>query len=149
MYGVAVGFHFPECYTVLSLVWIFRALRLAFIFQSAILYSSWILNKLCCGWLSFSRVLYSRGALGGADFVAVGFHFPECYTQAFREQIHKPLRLAFIFQSAIQGCPRVMGAACCGWLSFSRVLYCENPKPLAMAVAVGFHFPECYTGCLG
>ena len=122
-HDVAVGFHFPECYTGSSLRVTSRLLRLAFIFQSAIpAYPTW-LSVSGCGWLSFSRVLYFVQNMAIANCVAVGFHFPECYTPS--EPCPRPqrLRLAFIFQSAILSASAWTQPPSCGWLSFSRVLY--------------------------
>ncbi len=76
-------------------------LRLAFIFQSAILSRRSWRGGLCCGWLSFSRVLYPGVQGTNPQAVAVGFHFPECYTRVPACNGRRLLRLAFIFQSAI------------------------------------------------
>ncbi len=118
---------------------------MAFIFQSAIQVSLRSGISVRCGWLSFSRVLYSFNLTHRLQSVAVGFHFPECYTTGARLFKICQLRLAFIFQSAIPVVDAPVGCICCGWLSFSRVLYPHNQGCLRVSVAVGFHFPECYT----
>ena len=142
---VAVGFHFPECYTPIPAQSAMRWLRLAFIFQSAIHPFLRALSCRSCGWLSFSRVLYKTLYKERHLIVAVGFHFPECYTSGHLPPKHMQLRLAFIFQSAILN--KLTGGASigCGWLSFSRVLYVKDFTSFLDGVAVGFHFPECYT----
>ncbi len=142
---VAVGFHFPECYTATARKAVRKRLRLAFIFQSAILSASKHWHRRCCGWLSFSRVLYVLKATRNNLLVAVGFHFPECYTGKAQIKFGRQLRLAFIFQSAIPTSIKIGRLQSCGWLSFSRVLYQHIQRGYQSPVAVGFHFPECYT----
>ncbi len=142
---VAVGFHFPECYTATARKAVRKRLRLAFIFQSAILSASKHWHRRCCGWLSFSRVLYGQSPDKVWKAVAVGFHFPECYTNIHQDRPFTELRLAFIFQSAIPAYPTWLSVSGCGWLSFSRVLYLPAAIQQPGHVAVGFHFPECYT----
>ncbi len=120
-------------------------LRLAFIFQSAILVLTRHRRLNSCGWLSFSRVLYLADIVLTLSSVAVGFHFPECYTYKDTITDASGLRLAFIFQSAILLMKYSKCVWGCGWLSFSRVLYCIEFGMDLPRVAVGFHFPECYT----
>ncbi len=115
--------HFPECYTGSVTASMQGMLRLAFIFQSAILAHARSYQRVA---LRLAFIFQSAiQTVAGILFlpVAVGFHFPECYTRHTHLQTRRQLRLAFIFQSAIPKCNNIFMLPGCGWLSFSRVLY--------------------------